>query len=66
MIDCGENECYSCSKQYCENGCYNSVCSIRSPISDMSGNGCQNAHKCIGFISRSTLMNRQNNETNRN
>ena len=63
MIDCGEKECYSCSKDYCVNACYNFSCSMRTPISDASDNGCENAHNCMGFLSRKTYLKRKSSTT---
>ena len=59
MKDCGSKDCYSCRKQYCVNSCYNFNCSSRIEISDVSGNGCTEAFRCIGFISRKTYLERK-------
>ena len=58
MKDCGQEDCYSCRKTYCVNGCYNESCSKREDISAVSGNGCVHAHNCIGFVSRQTHIKR--------
>lgn len=59
MVECEEKECYSCSKDYCVNGCYNFSCSMRTSISDASDYGCESAHECMGFVSRKTYIDRK-------
>lgn len=56
MKDCGCEDCYSCKRDYCINGCYNYDCSSRENISSVSGNGCMRAYGCMGFISRKTYL----------
>ena len=61
MKDCGCEDCYSCNRNRCINECYNSKCSCREEI-PMVSNGCVRAFECMGFISRTTYLERQKNK----
>lgn len=56
---CTEN-CEKCKRKFCYYSCYNLSCSCRIEFStEITDMACENAHNCIGFISRNTYLERK-------
>lgn len=52
--------CENCRRKFCYYACYNNSCSSRLEFcSEFTGNSCENAHNCMGYISRETYLERQ-------